>query len=120
MKAGKEATSFQWPLDRRSYPAVTMFFLNLLVILLFVGKAWTMAYSWTILPAALFLTLLLQMNARPVYLAAVGTGVFLITSKIYGYPVLDSLNLFGSLLLVALLVIGLLKHTWAFAQGSID
>ncbi len=110
-KEGQNPLYYQlkYPLDRESFPALTVFFLNLLVVLVFAGKAWSMAYVWTILPVALILTCLFEMKASPYYLAPVGLGVFLLVSKVYGYPLLDSLNLWGSLLLIITLGIGLIK-----------
>ena len=63
-----------------------------------------MAYVWMILPAALVLAHLLQHPARAWQLLLAGGASFLMVSKIYGYPPLDSLNLFGALLMGALLV----------------
>jgi len=102
------------PLDRGAMTVVTIFLMNLLVILVFAGKAWSMAYAWTILPAALYLTLLLQVEPRPIYLYLNIAGIFLISAKVYGYPLLDSLNLWGSLLLLGLCGTGLLFRRQAF------
>ena len=99
----------QAPLDKHGFLGIAVFIMNLLVILIFAGKAWSMAYVWTILPAALLLTLLLQIETRPYFLILVGIGVFLLVSKVYGYPLLDSLNLWGSLLLIGILTLGLFK-----------
>jgi hypothetical protein len=75
-----------------------VFCINLLIILIFVGKAWSMAYVWTILPSALLLTELIHRRARLWYFAVMGFGIFLMTSKVYGYIVLQSLNLIGGIL----------------------
>ena len=104
-----QAYEFHYPLDRKAFLGIAVFVVNLLVILIFAGKAWSMAYVWTILPAALLVTLLLQMETPAYYLILVGVAVFLLVSKVYGYPLLDSLNLWGSLLLTAVLLYGLFK-----------
>ncbi len=97
-----------WAGQRRrcnaGFGATAMFTLNLLAILVFQGKAWSMAYVWMILPAALVLAHLLHRPARTWQLLLAGGASFLMVSKIYGYPPLDSLNLFGALLMGALLV----------------
>ena len=94
----------------------SVFMLNILVILIFSGKAWSMAYVWTILPAALLVTRLVNSRPKTWYLVLVCASVFLLESKVYGYPILDSLNLWGSLILSTLLVIGLAKEAWAFDE----
>ena len=93
-----------------------VFILNILVILIFSGMVWSMAYVWMILPAALLVTRLLTSRPKTWYLVLVCGSLFLLESKVYGYPILDSLNLWGSLILCMLLVIGLTKETWAFDE----
>jgi hypothetical protein len=92
----------------------SVFFLNILVILVFSGKAWSMAYVWTILPAALLVTQLIESHPKTWFLVLICAAVFLLISKVYGYPILDSLNLWGSIILSTLLVIRLVKEDWAF------
>lgn len=92
------------PAQPASFTALAVFTLNLLVILIFQGKAWSMAYVWTILPAALVLTHLLEGRFPRWVLPAAGLGALLLVSKVYGYRPLDSLNLFGALLMSALLL----------------
>ena len=120
---------FTWWLSRR-YPAEirlpgkilpdtqtvaeTVFFLNLLVILVFVGKAWSMVYVWTILPSALLVVRMYVQPPRAWYVVLVFLAVFLLVSKVYGYPILNSLNLWGSLLLASLLVLSLIKKEWVY------
>jgi hypothetical protein len=93
-----------------------VFILNALVILIFSGKSWSMAYVWMILPAALLVTQLLESRPKTWYLLFNCLAIFLLISKVYGYPVLNSLNLLGSLLLSMLLIIRLTKVDWAFNE----
>lgn len=93
------------PLGDFDIRPLAVFFLNLLVILIFQGKAWSMAYVWTILPAALVLAHLLHNPARTWQVAVVAFASFLLVSKIYGYPPLDALNLFGGVLMGSLMVV---------------
>jgi hypothetical protein len=93
-----------------------VFILNILVILIFSGKVWSMAYVWMILPAALLVTLLVKSYPKIWYLRMICVAIFLLVSKVYGYPILDSLNLWGSLILLILLVISLTKEKWAFNE----
>ena len=94
----------------------SVFILNILVILIFSGKAWSMAYVWMIFPAALIVTRLVNYRPKIWYLILICVSVFLLESKVYGYPILDSLNLWGSLILSMLLVISLTKEAWAFDE----
>ncbi len=96
----------------------TVFTLNILVILIFSGKVWSMAYVWMILPAALLVIRLVKSNPKAWYLIINCMAIFLLQSKVYGYPILDSLNLWGSLILAILLIINLTKKTWAFNEAS--
>lgn len=95
-----------------------VFLMNLLVILIFAGKAWSMAYVWTILPSALLLTELINRSVKPGYLALMGVGVVLLTAKVYGYVVLDSLNLIGSVLVLGGLVVWILNPEAVFNPPS--
>jgi hypothetical protein len=94
----------------------SVFILNILVILIFSGKAWSMAYVWMIFPAALIVTHLVNYRPKIWYLILICVSVFLLESKVYGYPIVDSLNLWGSLILSMLLVISLTKEAWAFDE----
>jgi hypothetical protein len=94
----------------------SVFILNILVILIFSGKAWSMAYVWMILPAALLITRMVKSRPKTWFLFLICVAVFLVESKVYGYPILNSLNLWGSLLMSALLVISLAKEEWAFDE----
>ena len=97
------------PLGENHFTAETAFLLNLTAILIFVGKAWPATYVWLILPAAWLMAGLID---RPTRLGAWGAIVlagFLVLAKNYGYPVLESLNLWGNLLLSTWLSLGLLK-----------
>lgn len=92
-----------WPLGAGPWHAEGMFVMNLAVILVFSGKSWSMAYVWMILPMALLLTHLLHQPVRWWFRAAAAFATLLLLAKVYGYPLLDSLNLVGSLLLLVLL-----------------
>lgn len=92
----------------------SVFMLNILIILVFSGKVWSMAYVWIILPAALLVTRLVESRPRTWYLILNCVAIFLLVSKVYGYPILNSLNLWGSLILSALLIISLTKEEWAY------
>jgi len=97
------------PLGEKHFTAEAAFMLNLSAILIFVGKAWPATYVWLILPTA---WLIAGLIARPARLGAWVTVLlagFLVLAKNYGYPVLESLNLWGNLLLSAWLSFGLLK-----------
>ncbi len=99
-----------WPLGLGTWHSESLFVMNLAAILVFSGKAWSMAYVWMIMPMALLLTYLLHQPVRWWYLVAVAFSALLLQAKVYGYPVLDSLNLFGSLLLLALLFLWSLRR----------
>ena len=98
------------PLAEGEFVSEGLFLMNLLVVLLFAGKAWSMAYVWTILPSALLLTYLLHTRTKTWYLVVVSIAIFLLTSKVYGFPVLDSLNLLGNFILTSCLATLLLKR----------
>ena len=124
---------FAWRLSRR-YPAdqrkpgrmlgetdsisESVFFLNILIILILAGRVWSMAYVWTILPSALLVARLLDRRTRPWYFALSCLAVFLLDSKVYGYPILDSTNLWGSLLMFSILVINLIKKNGVVQASS--
>jgi uncharacterized membrane protein len=94
-----------------------VFIMNLFVILIFIGKAWSMAYVWTILPAALLLTECIHHRVRLWYFFFVGSGIFLVSSKVYGYVVLDSLNLIGSVVMVFSLALWVLHPRRILREG---
>jgi len=102
-----------WPLGAGTWVSESLFWMNMAVILVLSGKAWSMAYVWMILPMALFLTYLLHQPIRAWYLGLTAAAALLLSSKIYGYPLLDFLNLLGSLLL--LVVLGL----WIFRRDQL-
>jgi hypothetical protein len=105
--------------ENHSIPEI-VFILNTLVILIFSGKSWSMAYVWMILPAALLVTQLIEFRPKTWYLLLNCLAIVLLISKVYGYPILDSLNLWGSLLLSMLLIIRLTKVDWAFIETHKD
>jgi hypothetical protein len=111
---GKRHTAEQrrpgWPLGSGTLESESVFLMNMAVILVFPGKVWSMGYVWMILPMALFLAHLLDQPIRRWYLTLCGAAAVLLVSKIYGYPILDSLNLFGSALLLIALSVRLLRR----------
>jgi hypothetical protein len=114
VKSGEKRPGKQ--LASGAFTGEAVLIMNLFVILIFVGKAWSMAYVWTILPSALLLTECIHRRARLWYFALVGSGIFLVTSKVYGYVVLDSLNLIGSILMVCALALWLLNPQRIFLE----
>lgn len=95
---------------KESFQDFLLFYLNLLIVLAFAGKIWSMAYVWMIIPSTILLTHILHRKTSPVELAAAATCILLMNSKVYGYPVLDSLNLIGNLAMTVLLVRLVLRH----------
>jgi hypothetical protein len=89
--------------------SLALFMMNLMVILIFAGRLWTMAYTWTILPGSLLLVFLLETGLPRLYKALLSLGGILLHAKIYGYPVLESMNLWGALLVLAMLAFLLLQ-----------
>jgi hypothetical protein len=79
-----------------------------------------MAYVWTILPSAFLLTYFLGERSKPWYLIILGVAVFLMTAKVYGFMVLDSLNLIGNLVLLICLVIFSVKRDWTMENGHVQ
>ncbi|OGN92945.1 MAG: hypothetical protein A2Z71_01215 [Chloroflexi bacterium RBG_13_50_21] len=107
-------------LGENHFVSESVFILNILIILVFSGKAWSMVYVWMIFPAALLTTHLIKSRPKTWYLLLNCVAVFLLASKVYGYPILDSLNLWGNLILSMLLVINLMKVEWAFNEIHYD
>jgi hypothetical protein len=107
---GQEDRRPGWPLGEGTWRSEGVFFMNMAAILVFSGKAWSMAYVWMILPMALFLTYLLHRPVRRWYIGLATVTAALLVSKIYGYPVLNSLNLFGSLMLLGVLALWVLRR----------
>jgi len=97
------------PLGGEGFPSQMVFILNLTGILSFIGKVWPATYVWLILPSAWLVTALIDRPARPGYLSVVVLAVFLVGSKNYGFPILESLNLWGNLLLSGCLIFGMMK-----------
>jgi hypothetical protein len=91
------------PLGESNFSPEALFFANLLFVLIFVGKAWPMAYVWVILPSAMLLLHLLKHPFRPGFVLSAVAAVALMSAKVYGVSVFGSLNLIGSILLVACL-----------------
>jgi len=99
-----------WPLGEGTWHSEAVFLMNMAAILVFSGKAWSMAYVWMILPMALFLTYLLHQPVRGWIVGLAAVTAVLLVSKIYGYPVLNSLNLLGSVMLLGVLAL------WVFRR----
>jgi hypothetical protein len=92
--------------------------LNMLVALAFGGRTWPMTYVWTIPLCALVMLYLVQLKPRPVWMVLWGGAVFLLTSKVYGFPVLESLNLIGALAMMGLLVGFILRREARAESGE--
>ncbi len=105
-------TTSGWRLGTGSFIPEVVFCLNLLVILLVVGKVWSMTYVWMILPSALLLSRFLSGPWKLGFLVALGMGAFLLQAKVYGFPGLDSLNLIGNLFMSTGLILWLLQPSW--------
>lgn len=87
----------------RLQKADVFFLINALTILLCSGSAWIMAYVWFILPVAVVLVDLIP-DVRPSYLAGVGLSIAAIHARLIDLPVLNSINMIGAGVLLALLV----------------
>ena len=98
------------PLGKTGITSELVFILNLTGLLIFLGKAWVATYVWLILPSAWLVLILLDRKVEPILVAGFGIGIVLVLAKVYGFPVLDSLNTWGGLILSVCLVISLLKR----------
>jgi len=98
--------------------ADSVFLMNALVILLFSGISWHMAYVWVILPSAQVLTCLIK-RAVPWFIGMVGLAAILLNARLYSLPVLDSLNLLGGLLMVGCLAVLVLRPQWVLSTNQV-
>jgi hypothetical protein len=98
------------PLGKTGITSEMVFILNLTGILIFLGKAWVATYVWLILPSAWLVLILLDHKVKPLLVAGFGTGIVLVLAKVYGFPLLDSLNTWGGVILSVCLVTSLLKR----------
>jgi hypothetical protein len=82
-----------------------VFLMNILVMLLFVGLAWTMAYTWVILPSSLVL-LHLWKRSSSWYMGIIILANIFINSRVEGeIKFLDRLNMTGGLILLISLMV---------------
>jgi len=98
------------PISRAALVPLSAFLLNMLAILIFAGRLWSMAYTIAIMPSALLLVLLFETDHSSTLKTLFCLGVILMNAKIYGYPLLDSMNLWGAILTACLLVFLLLQR----------
>jgi hypothetical protein len=85
-----------------------VFILNLTGTLIFLGRAWVAAYVWLIIPSAWLVTILLARRIKLPWVGGICAGIALVTAKVYGFPILNSLNLWGGIILTICLATGLL------------
>jgi hypothetical protein len=96
------------PLGNSGSISELVFILNLSGTLVFLGKAWVAAYVWLIIPSAWLAIILLTRQVKLPWLVGFGAGIALILAKVYGFPILESMNLWGGLIITACLATGLL------------
>jgi hypothetical protein len=99
------------PLGNRAIASELVFILNLAGMLIFLGKAWVAAYVWLILPSAWLVIIMLGRRISLPLMVGISIGITLVLAKVYGFPLLDSLNAWGGVLLTTCLTIGLLKRS---------
>ena len=105
-KADERMPAF--PLGTGGIISELVFILNLSGVLIFLGRAWVAAYVWLILPSAWLVIIILSRRIRLAWVLALGAGIGLVLAKVYGFPLLDSLNTWGAFILTACLAVGLL------------
>jgi hypothetical protein len=98
------------PLGNRAIASELVFILNLAGMLIFLGKAWVAAYVWLILPSAWLVIIMLGRRISLPLMVGISIGITLVLAKVYGFPLLDSLNTWGGVLLTTCLTIGMLKR----------
>jgi|SRR5208282_6079001 len=76
---------FPYTPDKQNIRADAMFLMNILVMLLFVSRAWIQDYVWVILPLALVLSSLLILDVKLAYLALMGFETVLLNSNPLGF-----------------------------------
>ena len=96
------------PLGNSGMIGELVFILNLSGTLIFLGIAWVAAYVWLIIPSAWLVIILLTRRIKLPWLGGIGAGIALVMAKVYGFPILDSLNLWGGIFLTTCLATGLL------------
>jgi hypothetical protein len=96
------------PLGNSGSISELVFILNLAGILIFLGRAWVAAYVWLIIPSAWLVIILLTRRIKLPWLGGIGAGIALVMAKVYGFPILDSLNMWGGIILTTCLGAGLL------------
>ena len=96
------------PLGKVGVAGEMVFMLNLSGVLIFLGKAWVATYVWLIIPSAWLAVIVLSRRMKPAWSIGIGAGIILVSAKVYGFPFLDSLNLWGGIILSIYLAGGLL------------
>ncbi len=97
------------PLGKSGTISELVFILNLAGILMLLGRAWVAAYVWLIIPCAWLVIILLTRRIKSPWPGIIGAGIALVMAKVYGFPILDSLNLWGGIILTTTLAVGLLR-----------
>jgi hypothetical protein len=97
-----------------------VFILNLTGTLIFLGRAWVAAYVWLIIPSAWLVTILLARRIKLPWVGGICVGIALVTAKVYGFPILNSLNLWGGIILTICLATGLLTKKFQALQALHD
>lgn len=97
--------------------APLVFLINILVMLLFSGVAWHMAYVWLIFPSALLLIRVYD-QARPWFLSGLGLALILINSTVDEAWYLHSTNLAGGCILLGLGLLLLCAPRLALRPGE--
>jgi hypothetical protein len=104
-----EERNVSLPLGKDGTIGELVFILNLTGTLIFLGKSWVAAYVWLIIPSAWLVVIVLTRRLKLPWAAAIGAGIALVMAKVYGFPILNSLNLWGGMILTICLASGLLS-----------
>jgi hypothetical protein len=104
------------PLGKGGTVGELVFILNLAGTLIFLGTAWVATYVWLIIPSAWLVVIVLTRRVKLPWAAGIGAGIALVTAKVYGFPILDSLNLWGGIILTICLASGLLSKKFLAPQ----
>jgi hypothetical protein len=104
-----EERNVRLPLGKDGTIGELVFILNLAGTLIFPGRAWVSTYVWLIIPSAWLVVIMLTGRLKLPWAAGIGAGIALVSAKVYGFPILDSLNLWGGIILTICLASGLLS-----------
>jgi hypothetical protein len=104
------------PLGKGGTAGELVFILNLAGTLIFLGKAWVATYVWLIIPSAWLVVIVLTRRVKLPWAAGIGAGIALVMAKVYGFPILNSLNLWGGIILTVCLASGLLSKKFLTPQ----